>query len=250
VTNLSLANYNSIPRVASMVLSPDGRRVVLSVQTLSADSTRFVTSLWEVPSDGSAQPRRLTFSDKGESNPAFLPDGSLAFSSGRTDPTVKEDEAESRLWVLPAAGGEARPVLSVPGGIRALVAARDADTIVFRAQLFPDQADISADAGKGKKRKEAGVSAILYDTFPIRFWDHDLGPRWSRLFRLRGLAGDSRPAAEDLTPGAVDNLEEAGFSVSPDGRAVVMTWQRATGKGQHAGDLIVSDDGRQTTVRG
>ncbi|HEV2477908.1 MAG TPA: S9 family peptidase, partial [Candidatus Dormibacteraeota bacterium] len=95
MTKLSLANYNSIPRVASMVLAPDGRRLVLSVQTLSADSTRFVTSLWEVLTDGSAAPRRLTFSDKGEANPVFLPDGSLVFSSGRGDPTVKEDEAES-----------------------------------------------------------------------------------------------------------------------------------------------------------
>ncbi|HET9781783.1 MAG TPA: S9 family peptidase [Candidatus Dormibacteraeota bacterium] len=250
MTRLSLANYSSIPRVGSMVLSPDGRRLVLSVQTLSADSTRFVTSLWEVPSDGSAQPRRLTFSDKGEANPAFLADGSLVFSSGRTDPTVKEDEAESRVWVLPAAGGEARAVLSVPGGIRAIVAARNADAIVFRAQVFPGQPDIPADGDKGKKRKEAGVSAILYDTYPIRFWDHDLGPRWSRVFRLCGLGGESRPEPEDVSGDAVNSLEEAGVSVSPDGHSVAMAWQRATGKGQHAGDLVIKADGHETTIRG
>src|SRR5690349_19975668 len=133
-----------------MVLSPDGRRAVLSVQTLSADSTRFVTSLWEVLTDGSGGPRRRTFSDKGEANPAFLPDGSLVFSSGRNDPTVKEDEAESRLWVLPSAGGEARNVLSVPGGIRAVIAARESVTIVFWAQVFSGTPDIKADGEKGK----------------------------------------------------------------------------------------------------
>ena len=250
MTRLSLANYNTIPRVASMVQSPDGRRLVLAVQTLSADSTRFVTSLWEVPSDGSSGPRRLTFSDKGEANPAFLPDGSLVFSSGRTDPTVKEDEAESRLWILPAAGGEARAVLSVAGGIRAIAVASGADTIVFRAQVFPDQPDIAADAKKGKSRKEAGVSAILYDTYPIRFWDHDLGPRWSRIFRLRHLATTDQLTPEDLSGDAVNSMEEASMSVSSDGGAVVTTWNRDVGGGQHAGDLVIITDGQRRTIAG
>lgn len=250
MTKLSLAGYNSIPRVTSMVLSPDGRRLVLSVQTLSADSTRFVTSLWEVPSDGSCEPRRLTFSDKGEANPAFLPDGSLVFSSGRSDPTVKEDEADARLWVLPAAGGEARAVLSVPGGIRAIAAARDAGTIVLRAQVFPDQADIQADADKGKKRKEAGVSAILYETFPIRFWDHDLGPRWSRVLRLQDVGSERQSKAEHLAGDAVNSLEEADIAVSADGRSVAMTCVRDIGHGEHVGDLVITSDGRRTTIPG
>src|SRR5215472_2299832 len=158
MTKLSLSGYSSIPRVAEgMALSPDGRRLVLIVQTLNADSTRFVTSLWEVATDGASAPRRLTFSDKGEANPAFLPDGSLVFSSGRSDPTVKEDEAESRLFVLPAGGGEARSVLSVPGGVRAVTTARASDTLVIRAQVFPGVPGVAEDAEKGKKRKEAGV---------------------------------------------------------------------------------------------
>ena len=250
MTKLSLDGYNSIPRVAALVLSPDGRRLVLSVQTLSADSTRFVTSLWEVPTDGSQSPRRITYSDKGEANPTFLPDGSLVFSSGRSDPTVKEDEAEARLWVLPAGGGEARAIQSVPGGVRAIVAARSADTIVIRAQVFAGSGDLTEDGAKGKKRKESGVSAILYDTFPIRFWDHDLGPRWSRLFRIDRVLGDQPPAPEDLTGDAVNSLEEAGISVSPDGKSVVTEWRVGREKAQHANDLVMFAKGQRTTFEG
>ncbi|HET7421519.1 MAG TPA: S9 family peptidase [Candidatus Dormibacteraeota bacterium] len=247
MTKLSLDGYNSIPRVGGMVLSPDGRRLVLTVQTLNADSTRFVTSLWEVPADGSRPPRRLTFSDKGEANPTFLADGSLVFTSGRTDPTVKEDEAESRLWVLPADGGEARPLLSVPGGIRAVAAARKADAVVIRAQLFPGADGVKGDADKGKKRKEAGVSAILYDTFPIRFWDHDLGPRWSRLLRLCNVAGEERPQPEDLTGDPVNSLEEAPIAVSPDGNTVVTTWRRDVGRGFRKTDMVAIAGGQRQT---
>ena len=43
MTKLTLAGYNDIPRVLGLRLSPDGRRLVLSVQTLSADRAKFVT---------------------------------------------------------------------------------------------------------------------------------------------------------------------------------------------------------------
>jgi dipeptidyl aminopeptidase/acylaminoacyl peptidase len=248
MTRLSLENYNTLPRVSGLVLSPDGRRLVMTVQTLSPDGIRFITSLWDVPADGSASPRRLTFSDKGEANPAFLPDGSLVFSSGRVDPTVKEDEAEGRLWVLPAAGGEARPLLSVAGGIRAIATARDTDTVVVRVQLFPEAGGLGEDAEKGKHRKEAGTSAILYETFPIRYWDHDLGPRWSRLLRLRGVLRDERPEAEDLTPEAMNNMEEGSFSLAPDGETVVSTWTRAIGKGFRKEDLVAIRGGERRTL--
>ncbi len=238
------------------MLSPDGRRLVLTADILSPNSTRFVGCLWEVAADGSAPPRRLTFSDQGELRPAFLPDGSLVFSSGRRDPTLKEDEAEGRLWLLPAAGGEARSLLSVGGGIRGLVAARHADTVVLRAQLFPGTEGMAGDAAKAKRRLEAGTRAILYDTLPIRWWDRDLGPRWSRLLRLTGAAGADRVEAEDLTPDAVDNLdtnaydEDCAFSVAPNGMTVVSPWSRTLGAGRRAFDLVAIRDGARRTVAG
>src|SRR5262249_9916442 len=126
VKPFSLDVYNAIPRVGSMVLSPDGTRLVLTVQELSSDGTRFVTSLCELRTDGCAEPRRLTFSDKGESSPAFLTDGSLVFASARPDPMTRDDESEGRVWCLPANGGEARALLSVPGGVSGLTTARAA----------------------------------------------------------------------------------------------------------------------------
>ena len=250
VTKLTLANYNSIPRVTGMVLSPDGRRAVLTVQTLNPDSTRFVTSLWEVTTDGEHEPRRLTFSEKGETSPSFLPDGSLVFVSGRTDPTVKEDEAESRLWLLHSGGGEARTLVSVPGGVRSLATARTADALVIRAQLYPGSSGLEADLQKGKKRKEAGVSGILYDTFPIRFWDHDLGPRWSRLLRVSGATSVERPNAEELTGDAINNLEEASICISPDGKTVITEWERELDRGFRRTELIAIKDGHRLTLDG
>ncbi|MBO0683566.1 MAG: S9 family peptidase [Candidatus Dormibacteraeota bacterium] len=215
----------------------------MPVQGLSPDRTRFVTSLWELPADGSSGPRRLTYSEKGEGAPVFLPDGSLTFGSSRPDPTLKEDEAEGRVWLLPAGVGEARSLLSVPGGVEGLAAARGASVIVLRAGVFPGSDELGKDAEKAKRRKEAGTSAMLFDAYPIRYWDRELGPRVTRLLRL-GLEGE----VEDLVPDPGGSLREADFTVSPDGRSVVTTWRRPAGRGFVETDLVLVDSGGSRTL--
>jgi dipeptidyl aminopeptidase/acylaminoacyl peptidase len=239
---LSLDGYNAIPRVGGLLLSPDGKRLVLSVQTLSPDGTRFVPSLWEQPADGSAPARRLTYSERGESQAAFLPDGALVFASARPDPTLAKDESAGHVWVLPAGGGEARPVLAVPGGVDGLVAAVDAPSVVLKAPLFPDITELEPDAEKAKLRKDAGVGAMLLEGHPIRFWDHELGPRQARLLRLADV-GAGGAAPENLTPDAGIAVHEAEYALTPDGLTLVTTWWRSTGLTFHEVDLVAIDAG-------
>ena len=109
-----LDHFLPLPRLSGLRLSPDGRRLVVSVASPAADGKRFATTIWEVDPDGAA-PRRLTRSTKGESGAAFLPDGSLLFVSARPDPDAKPDGAADdgpgALWLLPAGGGEARVIV-------------------------------------------------------------------------------------------------------------------------------------------
>src|SRR4029450_1636800 len=78
--------YLSLPRVAGLTLSPDGGRLVTSVALPGPDGKKFGSALWELAPAGRAAPRRLTRSAPGEANAAFLPDGSLLFTSARDDP--------------------------------------------------------------------------------------------------------------------------------------------------------------------
>ena len=243
----SLDVYNAIPRVVSMVLSPDGTRLVLTVQEQSSDRTRFVTSLWELRTDGSTEPRRLTFSDKGESSPAFLPDGSLVFASARPDPITKDDESEGRVWRLPAGGGEARVLLSVPGGVSGLTTARAAAALVIKAHVLPGTDGLQADAEKAKRRKEAGASGVLFDGYPVRYWDQDLGPRQARPLRLTD-ANSGRGDVEDLAPDAGQALTISDFALSPDGRTLLCNWMRPVGRAFSEDDLVALEDGRCRTL--
>src|SRR4051794_30851193 len=106
------ASYVALPRVTGLALSTDGNRLVATVQRLDAKRARYVTSLDEIPLHG-GECTRLTQSEKGETAPAFLPDGSLLFVSERPDP-AGEDQDDSALWLLPPAG-EARVAARRPG---------------------------------------------------------------------------------------------------------------------------------------
>jgi dipeptidyl aminopeptidase/acylaminoacyl peptidase len=119
------------------------------------DGKKFRSALWELDPAGRAAPRRLTRSAPGEANAAFLPDGSLLFTSAREDaeaaPDAKADGEVAGLWLLPAGGGEARPVASTPAGIDLLRVARDAGTVVYRTGVHPGADDLEAD-----ERREQG----------------------------------------------------------------------------------------------
>ena len=71
-----------------------------------------------------------------------------------------------------------------------------------RPSRSSDSAD--AEAAKRKQRKEKKVSAILHESVPVRFWDHDLGPDAPRLFAgsLADAEAGDEPSIDltDLTP--------------------------------------------------
>lgn len=225
--------FIGLPRTDGLALSPDGTRLVTAVATLNPKRTAHVTALWEVDPTGARAPRRLTRSAKGEASPAFLPNGDLLFTSARPDPDGDaEDDAPAMLWLLPAGGGEARVIAERPGGITGPVVARDQGTLVVSSATFPSSTDAETEQRTRTDRKDRKVSAILHTAYPVRHWDHDLGPDAPRLFvaetdaltRPDDANEASRLTLRDLTPDAGAALVEASYDVTPDGTTVITDW--------------------------
>jgi dipeptidyl aminopeptidase/acylaminoacyl peptidase len=242
-----LDQYNALPRVERLVLSPDGTRLVCSVQTLSPDRTAFHTSLWDVDPRGVRPARRLTRSAAGESAPAFTPDGDLLFISKRPDEEKSKDAAADQvpsLWSLPAAGGEPRQVASAAGALTGVYVASGAGTVVVTGSVLPGAAD--SDADRRKARKEAGVSALLHETTPVRHWDHDLGPDQVRLFVVDESADDADPAGRaqklrDLTSAGGRALDEPSIAISADGTFVAASWHEVHARGRETRSVVTID---------
>jgi dipeptidyl aminopeptidase/acylaminoacyl peptidase len=237
-------DYLALRRLAGLALSPDGIRLVTTVAERTPDGKRFATSLWEVDPGGQRPPRRLTRSAPGEAHPAFLPDGRLLFSSRRPDAEAKpEEETEDRatLWLLPEAG-EARQVARRGGDIGDVVVARDSGDVVFIASTMPGMTTVEDDEKRRQARKDAGVTAILHEGHPVRYWDHDLGPAESHVFFSGPVPiGDGRlTAVSDLTPVADSKVGDS-LALSPDGRTVAIGWRIDEPRAVHHGSLSLVD---------
>jgi dipeptidyl aminopeptidase/acylaminoacyl peptidase len=220
-----LAAFVALPRVVALALSADGSRLAISVQTLDAEKKKWQSALWEVDPAGARPARRLTRSAPGESSPAWAPDGSLLFTSARPDPgTTENGDPKPALWSLPAGGGEARLVVTRPGGIASVAVAADSGDVVVSAATMPGGSAVEVEEERRKKRTDAGVTAVLHEAYPVRYWDHDLGPAAPHVFWAGRLpaadAADGGDALElrDLTPEAMPP-RGAGedLVLSPDG---------------------------------
>jgi len=264
-----LDRYLAIPRVGGLALSPDGTRLVTTVQTLDAQRTGYRTALWEVDPAGHAPARRLTRSTKGESSATFTAAGDVLFTSARPDPDAgSDDDPTSALWLLPASGGEARVVATAPAGVSGPLAAADAPVVSVAAPVLPSARDLTHDGELRKARKDAKVAAILHTAYPVRQWDHDRGPDEAHRFvgdlttlvdepaqplpvaegedapaehdpRLLDLRDVSRGAEGSAAPGRA--LHEHAADLSADGTTLVTTWQVA-GPGPQVRNTLVAID--------
>jgi dipeptidyl aminopeptidase/acylaminoacyl peptidase len=240
-----LDRYVAMPRMSGLVLSADGSRLVTGVAALDPTGVRSVTSLWEVDPRGQLPARRLTRSAKGESGPVFLPDGSLLFVSSRPDAEADPDIDDTRpaVWALPPSGGEAFVVATLPGGVTGLSVAREKGTIVLASPMLPSSATADEDEQRRAARKDRKVTAILHDSYPVRYWDRDLGPARRRLFAGQPPGAEGGQAElRDLTGHVGAALqEEATWDLSADGRTVVVTWTVPESGGSERSTLVALD---------
>ncbi|KAA2254888.1 S9 family peptidase [Solihabitans fulvus] len=221
-----LSEFLALPRVSSLAISPDGSRLVTVVSEQAADGKTWQGSLWEVDPQGKRPARRLTRAAKTESSPVFATDGSVLFVSSRADQEAKPEDSKAgkssaALWLLPPTG-EARQVYAPKRGVQTVRVARDAGTLLVTTSAHPDTPLGEADEEHQKAREDAGVTAILHEAYPVRYWDHDLGPDQRRLGVAAPMSTEDGRLGDltDVTSQPDGRIGES-TAISPDGRWVV-----------------------------
>ncbi|PYP18075.1 MAG: prolyl oligopeptidase [Gemmatimonadetes bacterium] len=205
-------------RVAGPVISPDGRWIVFSVSEPSYAEGEQVTDLWLVPTDGSAQPRRLTNTKGGESGVEWSPDGRrIAFSARR------EGDDASQIYLLDlSSGGEAQRVTNLATGASSPLWRPDGRALVFASMVYPGATSDSANRAAIAERKARKYNARVFDASPIRLWDHWLDDRRPHLF-VQSL--DPGAPARDILAGS-QLVQGSGFGgqLGTSGEDLAAAW--------------------------
>jgi dipeptidyl aminopeptidase/acylaminoacyl peptidase len=232
-----------MPRVSAPMLSPDGRHVVFTLTEPAYKAEEQVSDLWIVPSDGSAEPRRLTATRAPESGVSWSRDSRrIAFS------TKREADAQNQIYVLDVdRAGEAQRVTSLSTGARTPQFSPDGQRILFVSNLHPDAASEEDSKRLAEEQKNRKYNARVYTGFPIRNWDRWLDETRPRVFvqtigeseardLLAGTALLKTPGFDGRTTPGSSELEPQW---APDGESIVFV--ATTNRNRAAFDFTHAD---------
>ena len=145
---MSIVEMLNVPQLSAPRMSPDGESLVFELAEADWKQNKQVTHLWM--QRGDADPVQITYGKEGETNPEWSPDGRyIAFLSKRGD------DEETQVFLLPAAGGEARRFTSHDASVDSVRWATDSSAIYFLAD--------DAKTEEEKKKEKLQDDVFMFD---------------------------------------------------------------------------------------
>ncbi len=247
-------------------ISPDGKVVAYVLTSIDQKKNRRESSVWVVPSDGSAAPRRLSAEGFSSSSPRWSPDGkTMAFLSARASDLPAGETPKSQIYLLSiAGGGEAIALTKLRNGVQSYQWSPEGSRIVVVSSSGPVDGVAVADR-KSDVRHYAHIrykfnDAGWFDDKRRHLWVvsvqggeakqitegqdwNDIDPQWSPDGTRIAFVSDRTGKAYDdghntdvwtipATGGTLTKISDHSFEDenprwSPDGKQILFTGQTA-----------------------
>jgi len=203
-----------LARIGDPQVSPDGRLVAFTVQTIDVPNNKKITQIYVTPVAGGAA-RPIAQAGQDNERPRWSPDSRhIAFVSDRV--------GTSQIWLADADGANPRQVTNLATEAGGVLFSPDGKNLVFTSDAFPECGANDACNKKALEDEKNGkVKARIYTSLLYRHWNHWQGARRSHLMVVPVSGGQPK----DLTPGALDvpPFSLGGgddYAISPDGAEV------------------------------
>ena len=199
--------------VSDPTLAADGRRAAYVLSWIDPATSENRSRIYQLAPDGdgddgnSSEPQPFT-QGRADTHPRYSPDGSaLAFLRPPVPAASNAGAASAKpqIWLMPAHGGEARQLSTLPNGVREFAWAPDSQRLAAVSDVCPDHAPAPADDGSAPQVREVNRIRYRHDAMGWR------GDCHYHLFIIDAQTG----AAAQITAGDWDDNAPAW---SPDGR--------------------------------
>jgi dipeptidyl aminopeptidase/acylaminoacyl peptidase len=203
----SIEDLLKVRRVGDPQISPDNRRVALTIGDVNLDGNRVVTHIYLVPIEG-GEIKQLTSGDRSSGSPRWSPDGKkIAYTTG------------GQVWVMESDGDHKEQVTRISTEAAAPLWSPDGKWLAFTSEVHPDCNDDDCNKKKDEQAEKSKVKAHVIDRLLFRHWNEWRDVKRTHVFVVSSKGG----AARDLTPGDFDSPPYAAasgidYAFSPDSK--------------------------------
>jgi len=203
-----------LKRIGDPQLSPDGKLVAFTVQSVDVAANKKPVQVWIVPLEGGA-PRQITQDGESNQRPRWSPDSKrIAYLSDRG--------GSSQIWMMDPDGGNAKQVTNLATEADGHLFSPDGKNLVFTSAVYPECGADDACNQKNLDAEKAGkVKARIYTELLYRHWNAWQGKRRSHLLVTPVAGGairDLTPGTRDVPPFSLGGSDD--YDISPNGQEV------------------------------
>ncbi|HVO98557.1 MAG TPA: S9 family peptidase [Bryobacteraceae bacterium] len=206
-----------LSRVSEPALSPDGKQVAFTVQTVDVEKNIKPKQIYVVPLNGGS-PVQITREGNDNERPRWAPDSKKIYF-------ISDRGGSSQVWVMDTDGGRARQITRLATEAGGLLVSPDGKKIVFQSSVYPEcGADDSCNRTKIEAEAKSKVKARVYTSLLYRHWTAYETKRREHLLVVDADGSN----VKDLTPGPYDVPPFSlggpdGYAISPDSQELAFT---------------------------